>query len=127
MTADHELAVNVGFLWAVAYMFLLAGVFGFGVWWILKDIVRWVLCEPHLRWRRAGRLVGRFAVFAALAAVSKFLGGIWPLTFMSFCFLSALVSICGVFSGNPRRSVEFWRLPERPLETLPAGRGEDHG
>lgn len=86
MTAEHELAGNAGFLWAVAYVFLLTVVFGFGAWWILKGTVRWVQREPHLRRRRAG-LVAGFAAVGGLATLSRFLGDGWALTFAIVCLL----------------------------------------
>ncbi|MXW34192.1 MAG: hypothetical protein F4X11_21730 [Acidobacteria bacterium] len=88
MTAENELAV--GFLWAVAYMFLLVGVFGFGACWLLKDTVRWVLREPHLRWHRAGRLVAGIATVGGLGTMSAFLGDNWTLAFVIVCALSTL-------------------------------------
>ena len=101
MTAENELAV--GFLWAVAYMLLLVGVFGFGVCWLLKDTVRWVLREPHLRWRRAGRLAGGLATVGGLGALSAFLGDTWALTFVIVCAVLTLVNVRGAFSGTARR------------------------
>ncbi len=91
MAAENELAV--GFLWAVAYMALLAGVFGLGAWWILKDTVRWILCEPHLRRRRAGWLAGGFVALGALATLSEFLGDSWTLT-LAVVYLSAYAGSC---------------------------------
>ena len=129
MTAEHELAklaASAGFLWAVLYMFLLAGIFGFGAWWLLKDTVRWVLCEPHLRWRRAGRLVGAFAAVGGLGALSWFLGGAWPLLFAIGCFLSSLVNVWGEFSGTAR-SCRVSQAAGTSARDAPAGRGENHG
>ena len=83
--------MNVGFLWALAYMFLLAVVFAVPAWWVLKGLVRWVLCEPRLRWRQAGWLVGVFVAAGVLATLSEFLGGSWGVTFAIVCFLSSYV------------------------------------
>jgi len=79
--------MDVGFLWALAYMFLLAVVFAVGAWWVLKDgLVRY---RPQLRRRQAGWLVGLFVAAGALATLSEFLGGSWGLTFAIVCFLGA--------------------------------------
>ena len=80
---EDELAVQVGLLWAIAYACLLAVVFGIPVWWGLKRAARWwVLCDPRLRLRRGGYLIGVFTVLGALATLSES-----PVPFLIVCYV----------------------------------------
>ncbi len=76
MTAEHELAVMVGFLLAMVY--------ATGTWWILKG-------EPRQRGRRLGWCAGVLALASVMAALAhEFLGSGWGVSFAVVCGLSAI-------------------------------------
>lgn len=75
MTAEQELAVEAGFLLAVAYTV--------GTWWILTG-------EPHCRRRRIWCFAGMLAVAGAVAALAHEFLDSWGPSFAMVCCLSAV-------------------------------------